>query len=57
MGRGRESGVSQGLGPSCLFLQRGQSQENKAPQERLVTGSSGATGVPGSHRMSGWSLG
>lgn len=35
MGRGRESGVSQGLAPSCLFLQRGQSQENKTPQERL----------------------
>ena len=33
MGKGRESGISQGLAPSCLFLQRGQSQENKTPQE------------------------
>ena len=35
MGRGRESVLSQGLAPSCLFLQRGQSQENKTPQGRL----------------------
>lgn len=33
MGKGRESGITQGLAPSCLFLQRGQSQENKTPQE------------------------